>query len=121
MLCADCYSPNRKKPLEKRSFTDCICFIGFLGFLFGWFMLAWWGMFNYLLYYIITLNRDLLGVLCNYIIYITLIRSFYTLVIQHNLQNSELLSRSAQFMANKTFAIGLCFRVQCRHRHLKSI
>ncbi|XP_026811384.1 CTL-like protein 2 [Rhopalosiphum maidis] len=34
------YSPNRKKPLEKRSCTDCLCFIGFSLFIACWVALA---------------------------------------------------------------------------------
>uniref|UniRef100_A0A2S2Q1E7 Choline transporter-like protein n=1 Tax=Sipha flava TaxID=143950 RepID=A0A2S2Q1E7_9HEMI len=38
----DCnsYSPNKKKPLEKRSCTDCLCFIGFSVFIVCWIVLA---------------------------------------------------------------------------------
>ncbi|XP_022170029.1 CTL-like protein 2 [Myzus persicae] len=36
------YSPNRKKPLEKRSCTDCLCFLGF-----GVFIACWLGLASY--------------------------------------------------------------------------
>ncbi|XP_050436520.1 choline transporter-like 2 [Adelges cooleyi] len=40
------YSPNRKKPLEKRSCTDCLCFLGFITFIACWVLLAYYAYQN---------------------------------------------------------------------------